>query len=71
VIQLARELGMQTIAEGVESREHVTQLVELGCDIAQGYLYSKPLPAADFSEWLVEQSRSSVQSPRLLRNKVP
>ena len=71
VIQLARELGMQTIAEGVESREHVTQLVELGCDIAQGYLYSKPLPAADFSEWLVEQSRSSVQPPRLLRNKVP
>jgi diguanylate cyclase (GGDEF)-like protein len=71
VIQLARELGMQTIAEGVESREHVTQLAELGCDIAQGYLYSKPLPAADFSEWLVEQSRSSVQPQRLLRNKVP
>ncbi|HAU10969.1 MAG TPA: hypothetical protein DCS41_05845 [Gammaproteobacteria bacterium] len=71
VIQLARELGMQTIAEGVESREHVTQLAELGCDIAQGYLYSKPLTAADFVEWLVEQSRSSVQSPRLLRNKVP
>ncbi|HIN17955.1 MAG TPA: phosphodiesterase, partial [Gammaproteobacteria bacterium] len=71
VIQLARELGMQTIAEGVESREHVTQLAELGCDIGQGYLYSKPLPAADFSEWLVEQSRSSVQPQRLLRNKVP
>ena len=71
VIQLARELGMQTIAEGVESREHVTQLAELGCDIAQGYLYSKPLTAADFSEWLVEQSRSSVQPQRLLRNKVP
>ena len=70
VIQLARELGMQTIAEGVESREHVTQLAELGCDIAQGYLYSKPLTAADFSEWLVEQSRSSVQPQRLLRNKV-
>ena len=61
VIQLARELGMQTIAEGVESREHVTQLAELGCDIGQGYLYSKPLPAADFSEWLAEQMRSSVQ----------
>ena len=71
VIQLARELGMKTIAEGVESREHVTQLAELGCDIAQGYLYSKPLPAADFSEWLVEQSRSAVQPQRLLRNKVP
>ena len=70
VIQLARELGMQTIAEGVESREHVSQLAELGCDIAQGYLYSKPLPAADFVEWLVEKSRSSVQSPRLLGNEI-
>ena len=70
VIQLARELGMQTIAEGVESREHVSQLAELGCDIAQGYLYSKPLPAADFVEWLVEKSRSSVQSPRPLGNEI-
>ena len=70
VIQLARELGMQTIAEGVESREHVTQLAELGCDIAQGYLYSKPLPAADFVEWLVEKSRNSVQTPRPLGNEL-
>ena len=60
VIQLARELGMQTIAEGVESREHVTRLAGLGCDIGQGYLYSKPLPAAEFAEWFVEQSRNSV-----------
>jgi len=68
VIQLARELGMQTIAEGVESREHVTQLAGLGCDIGQGYLYSKPLPAADFSGWLVEQSGSSVRPHRLSGN---
>ena len=60
VIQLARELGMQTIAEGVESREHLTRLAGLGCDIGQGYLYSKPLPAAEFAEWIVEQSRNSV-----------
>ena len=70
VIQLARELGMQTIAEGVESREHVSQLAELGCDIGQGYLYSKPLPAADFVEWFGEKSRSSVQDPRRLGNEM-
>ncbi|HIL18843.1 MAG TPA: EAL domain-containing protein, partial [Gammaproteobacteria bacterium] len=70
VIQLARELGMQTIAEGVESREHASQLAGLGCDIGQGYLYSKPLPAADFVEWLVEQSRSSVQPQRFLVNEM-
>ena len=71
VIQLARELGMQTIAEGVESREHVTRLAGLGCDIGQGYLYSKPLPAAEFAEWLAEQLRKSVQPQRLVRNEVP
>ncbi len=71
VIQLARELGMQTIAEGVESREHVSQLTELGCDIGQGYLYSRPVPPADFSEWCVEQSLSSVPSQRILGNQVP
>ncbi len=70
VIQLARELGMQTIAEGVESREHVNHLAELGCDIGQGYLYSKPLPPADFVEWIVQQSSSSVQSPRSLGNEM-
>jgi len=70
VIQLARELGMQTIAEGVESREHVSHLAELGCDIGQGYLYSKPLPPADFVEWIVQQSSSSVQSPRSLGNEM-
>ena len=70
VIQLARELGMQTIAEGVESREHVSHLAELGCDIGQGYLYSKPLPPAEFVEWIVQQSSSSVQSPRSLGNEM-
>ena len=48
IIQMARSLGLRTIAEGVES-EAVHDLLRLyRCDEAQGYLYARPLPAADF-----------------------
>lgn len=43
IISLARELGMQVIAEGVERQEHLTLLRDFECDYAQGYLFSKPV----------------------------
>ena len=45
VIKMARALGLETVAEGVETREQYDTLVELGCDAIQGYLLSEPLPA--------------------------
>jgi diguanylate cyclase (GGDEF)-like protein len=45
VIDLARVLNIEVVAEGVETAEQVTQLQELGCRFAQGYYLSKPLPA--------------------------
>jgi EAL domain-containing protein (putative c-di-GMP-specific phosphodiesterase class I) len=45
VIGLARTLGLDTIAEGIESREQQELLAQIGCDKVQGYLYSKPVPA--------------------------
>jgi diguanylate cyclase (GGDEF)-like protein/PAS domain S-box-containing protein len=48
IVTLARSLGMNVIAEGVETRAQLTQLHDLGCDFGQGYLFSKPVapPAA-------------------------
>ncbi len=45
IVSMAQQLGMATIAEGVETVGQVEMLKRLGCDIAQGYLYSRPLPA--------------------------
>ncbi|MDP9386728.1 MAG: bifunctional diguanylate cyclase/phosphodiesterase [Actinomycetota bacterium] len=52
IIDLAGNLGLGTVAEGVEDRETLDLLRSLGCDVAQGYLLSRPLPAADFVAWL-------------------
>ncbi len=54
-IMLGQELNMQVVAEGVESAEILALLEDYGCDIAQGYYIARPMPAADFPDW-VEQS---------------
>ena len=53
-IKMSKELGMRTIAEGVETKEQVEFLRDAGCDIAQGYYYSKPIPTNEFEELLKE-----------------
>ena len=45
---LARELGMPTVVEGVETSQQVRDLTQIGCDIFQGFYYSRPVPVADF-----------------------
>ena len=55
VITLARTLGLQVIAEGVENAKQMSLLNELGCDIAQGYYFSKPLPADEMFRLLKRQ----------------
>ncbi|MBR7559342.1 EAL domain-containing protein, partial [Mycobacterium tuberculosis] len=47
IIGLAHDLGMQAIAEGVESEAHVKELRALGCDMVQGYLYGQAMNAED------------------------
>jgi EAL domain-containing protein (putative c-di-GMP-specific phosphodiesterase class I) len=47
IISMAHNLGLKTIAEGVETKEQRQILRLLRCDIIQGFYYSRPLPAAD------------------------
>jgi diguanylate cyclase (GGDEF)-like protein len=51
-IDLGHNLGLTVVAEGVEGAEHVTALRALGCDIAQGYHYARPMGGAQMSELL-------------------
>jgi EAL domain-containing protein (putative c-di-GMP-specific phosphodiesterase class I) len=48
IVVMAHELGIHVIAEGVETEAQRELLAIAGCDCAQGYLYSRPVPAADF-----------------------
>ena len=52
-IDLAHGLGLTTIAEGVEKGKQRDILKAMGCDMIQGYLLSKPLPAAELEPFLV------------------
>jgi len=47
VISLAHAVGLRAVAEGVETLEQRRHLVDLGCDLAQGYLWSRPVPASE------------------------
>ncbi|ACO79036.1 cyclic di-GMP signal transduction protein [Azotobacter vinelandii CA] len=58
IIGLAKDLDMQTIAEGIETEEQRQLLEALGCDSGQGYLFCKPLPASEFLPALLEFSTS-------------
>lgn len=57
-IALAHELKFKTVAEGVENQEQYDALKKLGCDIAQGYLISKPLPVDEATAWLESKRRN-------------
>jgi diguanylate cyclase (GGDEF)-like protein/PAS domain S-box-containing protein len=50
VIAMARALSLRVVAEGVETAQQLQRLAELQCDVAQGYLFSRPLPATEFAK---------------------
>ncbi|MED8003233.1 GGDEF domain-containing phosphodiesterase [Pseudomonas aeruginosa] len=59
IIQLGKSLGMQVIAEGVETAEQEAYIIAEGCNEGQGYLYSKPLPARELTQYLKQARRLS------------
>ncbi|MDD0998119.1 EAL domain-containing protein [Pseudomonas sp. TNT2022 ID1044] len=59
IIQLGKSLGMQVIAEGVETAEQEAYIISEGCHEGQGYHYSKPLPARELGAYLKQAQRSN------------
>ena len=51
-IDLGHNMGLRVVAEGIENAEVMALLKELGCDQAQGYFISRPMPVANMPEWL-------------------
>lgn len=52
ILELADQLNMETVAEGIETQEQIDYLKKLGCDIVQGYYFSRPLPREQFERWI-------------------
>lgn len=61
VIELAQRLELTTVAEGIEDGETAALLSEMGCQIGQGFLFSRPLPAAALEAWLAQERASGAR----------
>jgi len=57
IIVMAHKLGLEVIAEGVETEEHRSLLLSAGCDFAQGYLFSRPVESAEFEVMLAASGK--------------
>jgi EAL domain-containing protein (putative c-di-GMP-specific phosphodiesterase class I) len=62
VVALAHELGMTVVAEGVETAAQRDILTALGCDVAQGYLFARPMPARSFPSFVDARYSVPVQA---------
>ena len=54
VVRLAHDLGLSVVAEGIEDEDSLHALERLGCDIGQGFLFSRPVPPEDLERWFEE-----------------
>jgi diguanylate cyclase (GGDEF)-like protein len=70
-IDLSHNLGLSVVAEGVEDLETLRRLADLGCDRAQGYYITRPMPAAQCTEWLGDAAARSALSGELADRASP
>lgn len=68
---LAHDLGLEVVAEGVENLEACNLLREMGCDLVQGFYLGHPLPADDLTRWLEERRGTEVALGRVESGSVP
>ena len=62
IVTMAHRLSLSVVAEGIETREQVLRLQAIGCDYAQGYYFSRPLPVDEFERLRSEQRIADAQS---------
>jgi len=63
VVRLARTFNLQTVAEGIERREQAAELLAMGADMGQGFLFARPLPAADMEALLAARHQPVIVPP--------
>lgn len=68
IVTMARRLGLQTVAEGVEDAPVAEQLLGLGCDMGQGFLWSKALPAEEFEARYLRPKSALTEPERHIQN---
>ncbi|MCO7225096.1 bifunctional diguanylate cyclase/phosphodiesterase [Pleionea sp. CnH1-48] len=62
IIELAKQLGLKTVAEGVENQDQFNWLTRKGCDLIQGYLIGRPVSVEDFEEEFLKQDKRTTNS---------
>lgn len=65
ILSLAERLGLETVAEGVETQGEHAMLAQLGCGHVQGWAIARPMPVADVSDWLARQRESLAEAIRI------
>jgi diguanylate cyclase (GGDEF)-like protein len=71
-IDMGHSLGLQVVAEGIETETAARRLTDMHCDVAQGFLYAKPMPRAEFERWLEHRPRVPVPATaRTLTDAAP
>jgi EAL domain-containing protein (putative c-di-GMP-specific phosphodiesterase class I) len=71
ITSMARKLGMEVVAEGVETAEQLAESRALGCHVGQGYYFARPQPAEAISAWRREPDASFIGTNRASRGAEP
>ena len=66
IIDIARYMNLEVVAEGVENNKQLSLLQYAGCNVVQGFYFSRPLPGTDFIRYMNEQNGHPIYFPNML-----
>ena len=64
IVEMADDLGIQVVCEGVETKEQIEMLKEIGCSMVQGYFYGKPIPFDEFMDTFLKEETPGEETPK-------